>query len=385
MPGLTMLAVGDLILGRPNAGFYFELAAPLLKTADILVGQGERLFTRRGVEARYLDVPKELITGPACDPENIDALRSAGFHVLTLASNHVWDSGLPGIEDTMNGLASHGIAFTGIGMNIDEARQPVILERDGTRFGFLSYNCVGPQITWATPYKPGCSYVRIITSYEPEHAATPGDPPTAYSFPDPATRQVMAEDIRSLRPLCDVLVVALHKGVGFVPAVLGMYERPLSHAAIDAGADVILGHHSHILRGIEMYRGKPIFHGMGHFVLALPKIEAPSFVRQEYARCRKQMRGTYAIPDPALPNYPWHPDTLMTLVVKCVVTQGRISRIAFFPSLINGELQPEILGNSAVGQQVLAYIEQITLAEGLNTHYEWDGNEIVVRASEQGA
>ena len=64
----------------------------------------------------------------------------------------------------------------------------------------------------------------------------------------------------------DVLVVALHKGVGHVPAKIEMYERAVSRAAIDAGADIVIGHHAHILRGIELYRGKPIYHGLGNFV-----------------------------------------------------------------------------------------------------------------------
>lgn len=376
-----MLAVGDLILGQPNAGAFFELAAPVLRTADVVVGQAERLFTSRGIEARYLDIPKELITGPACHPDNMNALTSAGFDVLTLAGNHVWDSGLLGIVDTIAGLERRGIAFTGIGMNLDEARRPAIIEREGTRFGFLSYNCVGPKITWATPEKPGCPFVRIITAPEPEYAFTPGDSPTIYTFAEPESLEAMSEDIRKLGPLCDILVVALHKGVGFTPAVLAMYEKPVSHAAIRAGADLVLGHHSHILRGIEFYQGKPIFHGLGHFVLALPKIESPSFVRQEYAKKRKAIRSAHAMPDPDYPNYPWHRDTLMTIIAKCIVENRQISRVGFLPCLINKDLQPEILGNDPRGQQVFAHMDQITQAARLNAVYEWEGNEVMVRQS----
>ena len=76
----------------------------------------------------------------------------------------------------------------------------------------------------------------------------------------------MQADIEALRAQVDVLTVAFHKGVAHTPALLAMYERKVAKAAIEAGADIIVGHHAHILRGIEIYKGKPIFHGLGNFV-----------------------------------------------------------------------------------------------------------------------
>jgi hypothetical protein len=136
---LTMMAVGDLILDLPGAESYFALTAPILRSADIVVGQGEVPYTSRGVNM-YTVIP-----APPSDPKNLSALPFAGFNVITLAGNHIWDAGASGVEDTITVLRNYGIAVTGAGMNLEEARIPAVINRNGTRFGFLSYNCVGPK------------------------------------------------------------------------------------------------------------------------------------------------------------------------------------------------------------------------------------------------
>ena len=232
-----------------------------MRSGDVVVGQGEVVYTSRGV-----DTFPEFFPSPGCPPANMAALAGAGFNVITLAGNHVWDKGAPGIEDSITGLKGYGIAVTGAGMNIDEARIPAIIERKGTRFGFLNYNCVGVRQQWATLSKPGCAYVNIIAHYE-MNGSDPGGPPDVYTFADPRTLKAMEDDIRKLRPLCDVLAVAFHMGILHSPDI-AMYEHEVSYAAIDTGADLVMGHHAHYLKGIEMYKGKAIFHGLGQFVAA---------------------------------------------------------------------------------------------------------------------
>lgn len=378
---LTMLAVGDLILGSPQPDSAFALAAPMLGTADILVGQGEAPFTARSVEKYYLEVPTEIFATPSCDPANMKALANAGFDVITLAGNHIWDSGAPGIEDTVNGLCDLGIAVVGAGMNIAEARRPAILEREGTRFGFLDYNCTGPKLTWATPDKPGCAYVHVVAAYELEHP-TPGATPTIYTFAVPPSLDEMVDDIRALRPLCDILVVCLHKGLGFMPAKLAMYEQQVSYAAIDAGADLIIGHHAHMLRGVEYYKGKAIFHGLGHFVVSKRPRDAaamPPWAVRQFVEKHKELLGPYVEPDPEYPKHPYHPETLQTIIAKCVIEDGSISHVSYLPCLINKEGQTEVLKHDKKGQKIFDYMETISVATGLNARYEWEGDEIVIR------
>lgn len=368
---LTLMAVGDLILDRPNAESFFEPSLPTLKTADVLVGQGEVVFTDRGIKT-YTQVP-----APPSDPKNMSAFAYAEFDVITLAGNHIWDSGAPGVEDTIAGLKGYGIAHTGAGMTIDEARVPAIVERNGTRFGFLSYNCVGPQASWATPDKPGCAYVHIINHCEfPEFGR-----PKFYTFADPESLAQMTQDIRALRSRCDVLAVSLHKGVGHTPAEMAMYDRQVSHAAIDAGADLILGHHAHILKGIEQYKGKTIFHGLCNFVTvtrALWPEEAPTHNLRQHAKLRMERMQL----DPEYKNYPFHPDAKRTIIAKCCIEGGKITRVSFLPCFIDKEGRPEVCKNDDQGNEIKQYMEKITREGSLNARYEWDGDEVLFEHDE---
>jgi poly-gamma-glutamate capsule biosynthesis protein CapA/YwtB (metallophosphatase superfamily) len=371
---LTMLATGDLVLDMAEAESYFAFVAPTLRSADVTIGQGEVVFTDR-INTCFSDRP-----APPCDPKNMSALHSSGFDVITLAGNHVYDSGVPGIEDTIAGLQALGISSAGAGMNIDEARKPAIVARNGTRFGVLSYNCVGPKESWASADKAGCAYVHVLTHYELDHA-NPGGPPTIYSFPEPRSLQGMIADIQNLRSRCDILIVALHKGLVHTPIKLAMYEQPLCYAAIDAGADIIIGHHAHILRGVELYKGKPIFHGLCNLVTVTKVLTvegADTGARKEWAKRRKELFGFE--PDPEYPKYPFHPEAKNTIIAKCTVADKRLSRIAYLPCLINKQAQPEILKHDDRGRQVFEYMDKITRAAGLNARYEWDGGEVVISA-----
>ena len=357
-----MLAVGDIILEVPNGEFYLALVAPILQSGDVVVGQGEVMFTSRGA-----DTFPEFFPSPGCPPSNMGALAAAGFNVITLAGNHVWDRGAPGIEDSVKGLQNYGIAVTGAGMNIDEARQPAIVERNGTRFGFLNYNCVGVTGQWATKAKPGCAYVHIIAHYE-INGADPGGPPDVYTFAERRSLKAMVDDIQKLRPLCDVLAVAFHMGVLHSPEI-AMYAQQVSYAAIDTGADFIIGHHAHYLKGVELYKGKAIFHGLGQFVPATKGLTEEQWKEMD-ALAAPKVRVGY--------NHQNDPEQFQTMIAKCTIEEGKISQVGYLPCLINARKQPEILKNDKQGQESFDFMEKITKGEDLNTRYEWKGDEIVI-------
>ena len=364
---LQMLAIGDIILG-PDPESYFTFIKPALKTGDVVIGQLEVPYTRRDAATVTL----------ARDPENLNALVSAGFDVVSLAGNHFADAGVAGIKDTISWLRDHNIASVGGGMNIAEARRPVVIKRDGTRFGFLAYNCVGPKETWAGANRPGCAYVNIITHYELDHA-NPGGPPSIYTFAETNTLKAMIDDINKLRPLCDVLTVSLHKGLVHTPIKLVAYEQQVSYAAIDAGADLILGHHAHILHGIELYKGKAIFHSLCNGVTWLPSLAPrPDQDPESWAKRRIELFGF--MPDPAYPTYPFHPEAIYTIIAKCTVEKGHISRVSYLPCLVNKQGKPQVLKHDKKGQQAFDYMEKITRGAGLNAKYRWEDNEILVSA-----
>jgi hypothetical protein len=373
-PTLSLLLVGDLILDELRPDSFFDLARPTLANADVVVGHVEVPHTLRGQENSF-DVP-----APPSHPDHLYALGRAGFHVATLAGNHIFDAGPNGIEDTIHHLRNQGIATTGAGANLSEAKKPAIVERSGVRFGFLSYNCVGPKESWAGRSKPGCAYVEVITHYELGHATPGGPPKRTFTFAEPDTLQQMQADIEALRSSVEILTVALHKGLGHSPAKLAMYERPIAQAAIDAGADIVVGHHGHILQGIEIYRGKPIFHGLGNFVTVTRalNIEAnASPERLDWARRRKQLFGFE--PDPDYPTYPFHPEAKNAMIASCQIDpETRRVDAGFLPCWIRPSGQPEVLTHDSAGEATAGYIRKITEECKLPATFRWEGNRVLV-------
>ncbi len=372
MADLTLMFTGDLILDEPDPDAFFDAARDRLRTADLVVGHVEVPHTTRGQEGTF-DVP-----APPSHPAHLAALARAHIGAATLAGNHMADAGPAGIEDTIATLRGLGLATTGAGMTLAEARRPAIVERAGRRVGILSYNCVGPRESWASARRPGCAYVQVFTHYELDYA-TPGGPPGIYTFAEPKTLEAMEADVAALRAEADVLVVALHKGVGHIPAVVQMYERQVAHAAIEAGADIVVGHHAHILRGIEVYKGRPIFHGLGNFVTvtrALNLEANPSPERVAWARRRRELFGFE--PDPDYPTYPFHPEAKHAMLAVCRVGNAGV-RAGFIPCWIEPSGRPVPLGHDARGEQVADYVAAITGKAGLNARFAWEGDEVVAR------
>ena len=364
---LTLYCVGDIIPG-PDADD-FKYVTPILSKGDVVCGQLEGPFTLRHPDTAILKR----------DPENLRPLVSAGFDVLSLAGNHIADMSIFGIEDTIDWLRKNNIAYVGAGMNINEARQPVIIEREGTRFGFLAYNCVGPKTTWASQEKAGCAYINVITHYELDHSSPGGPPSNIYTWAETGTLNNMIEDIKKLRPLCDILIVSLHKGILHTPIKLAAYEQQVSYAAIDAGADLILGHHAHILKGIEVYKGKVIFHGLNNLVTFAPILDPKRNKDPEaWANRRRKIFGFE--PDPEYPNYPFHPEAKNTIIGKCLIKDKKIVQTSYLPCFVNKQGQPEVLKRDARGEAVFEYMNKITQGAGLNAKYEWKDDEVLIYA-----
>jgi poly-gamma-glutamate synthesis protein (capsule biosynthesis protein) len=364
--------VGDLILHAPEATAYFEHCRDAIR-ADVAVAQVEWPHTDRGLVCAF-EVP-----APAAPPGNLAALAELGFDVATTASNHSFDQGPPGVEDTLSELRRLGIATTGTGMTLDEARRPAIVKHGGLRLGFLSYNAVGPRESWATVVKAGAAYVRISQYYEVE-LASPGALATEFTSPDYESLEAMQEDIRRLRDDVDVVCVSIHKGIGFVRAQLAQYERPLARAAVDAGADVVVGHHAHILRGVEVYRDRPIFHGINHFVTAYDPSSNP--VGADGHRNRplpKRSPILHQIRDPDLEvrNFPYARESRHTIVARLAVDATGVREASFVPCWIDEGARPVAHGDDEQGRATAAYVEAITQEAGLQAELRWDGDRVV--------
>jgi hypothetical protein len=374
---IDLMVVGDILLGAPEAEPLFDKARGLLKQGDVVVGQVEWPHTRRG-QPSSTDFP-----APAADPEHLKAFKYAGFNVATVASNHMFDQGQNGVEDTLATLKELGIAAAGAGMNIAEARKPAVVEKNGVKVGVLAYNCIGPRESWATPVKAGTAHIHIMTHYELEYAS-PGSRPAEFSFPHPDHVEEMEKDIRELRKRVDVVVVVFHKGMVRVPVKLAHYERTICRAAIDAGADAVLGHHAHVLRGVEVYKGCPIYHGINHFIVSYADASRAQVTTTGVnLHDRHVFRKAFREPSPndrdPNSNFRFAVEARNTMIATLKLSKKGVERAGFIPCWINQEEQPQPFGKDEPrGQEVVKYVEDITRGIGSDTTFEWEGKDRVV-------
>ncbi|MEA2196298.1 MAG: hypothetical protein QOJ25_349 [Solirubrobacteraceae bacterium] len=181
----------------------------------------------------------------SADPALIEGVKNAGIDWVSLANNHIGDSGGHGIADTIANLDRWGIAHGGAGANLAAARTPSMLQAGGIKVAILGYDTIKPA------YGAGAT--------------------TAGSNQMSASR--VRADVAAARALgADLVVVFPHWGVEYT-ANPTAYQRSLAHAAIDAGADIVIGNHPHWAGAVEVYKGKPTFYALGDFVFNIDRSE----------------------------------------------------------------------------------------------------------------
>lgn len=242
-------AVGDLMFARDittlmqqyGAAYPFARVRPLLDGVDVLVGNMEGTLTTRGsalVKTHTFRTPPELAAG----------LTAAGFDLVTLGNNHAYDFGSVGLDDTLAALQRAGVPTVGAGANEAAARAPYFIDVRGRRIAVLSYSGV-----------------------DESGFASAGGPGVAR-----ATVESIREDVRGAAPQADYTLVFMHAGIEYTrePSAL---QGAIAHAAIDAGADVVVGSHPHVLQGWERYGDGLILYSLGNFVFDLDTDDLASF------------------------------------------------------------------------------------------------------------
>lgn len=260
LSSVVLAAVGDTVLGanlqvhydqhvksgvsREALTFvYFAGVKRVLESSDLIVANLEFVFTERGKK-----IPKNF--NFRARPAMVEILKRGGVGVVTLANNHTMDYGPIGLKDTLRTLDQVGIARFGAGLDLAEARGPAVLERKGLRLGFLGYyfqdaaDMREPRRLYATRHGAGVAgcYVDL----------------------DCVRRQV-TEDVQRVASRVNALIPYFHWGREGATQVRD-YQIELAHLCIDLGCTAVLGAHPHVLQGVEVYRGAPIFYSLGNFV-----------------------------------------------------------------------------------------------------------------------
>lgn len=261
-----MMFTGDInLMHVADPALPFGKIADTLHRADVLFGNLECCLYQPPAAGSVTD--EGFYAAPAAG----QALKLAGYHALGIANNVNY--GADAIRSSLRELDKLGIPATGAGLNRQQARAPVIITRsNGVRYGFVQRTSVyWPTNHEAGEQSPGVAALRGHTAYQlPLHrisadippANRPGVPPVIVTWADPRYLAEYAAEIGELRGKVDVLVASHHWG--FKDEVLN-YMTEIAHAAIDAGADIVIGHGPHYALPVEIYRGKPVFYGLGSF------------------------------------------------------------------------------------------------------------------------
>lgn len=244
-PSLKIILVGDIMLDRgvkdkiekeENGDYKFPFLkiAPYLQEADIVFGNLEGPITSDGIKSgsKY---------SFRFDPKCIEGLKYAHFNVLSLANNHILDYGKQGLIDTISILKKSGILYVGAGTDLDDTFSLKIKEIDGIKVGFLAFTEFGSKYWWPKENYPGVAYL-----------------------PEKNFRYAEWE-IEEAKKKVDILIVSLHAGQEYSDSPTD-FQKKFSKMAIEAGADIIVGHHPHTIQPIEKYKTGWIAYSLGNFI-----------------------------------------------------------------------------------------------------------------------
>jgi poly-gamma-glutamate capsule biosynthesis protein CapA/YwtB (metallophosphatase superfamily) len=367
----VLLAVGDVAPDRADPNECFDLIRDELRAAELVFCQLETVLTEKGTR---LPQARHAVRGR---PSIAAAMRNANFGVVSVAGNHCMDWGTEALLETIEHMQAQELAVVGAGENIRAARRPVIRQIGDTRVAFLAYCSILPMAYWAEENRAGCAPMRAWTQYEQIEHDQPGTPCRIHTYAHHEDLEALRRDVRAARSMADVVIVSMHWGIHFIPAVIADYQREVGHAAIDAGADVILGHHAHILKGVEMYRERPIFYSLGNFAvdLRMDKAHAESKSFREIQTLNPNWTPDFE----SLYNFP--EDSKMTIVVRIVLKKDGVERVSMLPTYINRQAQPRLVKpDEPEFNQVLTYMRDVSREAGLNARFVPQDHECVIES-----
>jgi poly-gamma-glutamate capsule biosynthesis protein CapA/YwtB (metallophosphatase superfamily) len=296
-------AVGRIVDKKKDINYPFLKMQDYLKSSDLVFGNLETPITKGRDISDF-----EMIF--RSNPGTEQSLKQAGFSILSLANNHTPNFGEQGLKDTFSYLENAGIKYVGAGQNILEANQPVFLEAKGIRFAFLAYNDVDvvPPSYEASSNRAGTAFMR---------------------------KDKMVEAVKEAKQQADFVIVSMHSGIEYTPEPNDS-QIDFAHTAINAGADLVIGHHPHVVQTMEEYKGKYIFYSLGNFVFDQPQSQ----------------------------------ETKEGLAIKVYFTKNEISGISLLPIVMKNFAQPEMV----TGDEGNTILQRLKFPLAINDVYFWNNN-----------
>jgi len=281
---ITLIFVGDVMLdrgvkymiekyGQGDWKFPFLKIADYLNEADILFGNLEGPISDKGVKVGSIYSFRN-------DPKAIDGLTFAGFDILSVANNHIFDYGREAMEDTFLRLKSAGIDYVGGGFSENEAYFSVIKEVEGAKVAFLAYTNLGTSYWSAKGDQSGIAWLE---------------------------EEKLRENIKEAKKLADLVIVSMHFGEEYSSPT--PEQEYFAKLAIDSGADLVIGHHPHVIQKIEEYKEGYITYSLGNFVF----------------------------------DQGFSEETMKGLMLKVLIKNGKIQELTPIEIKINNFFQPEIM------------------------------------------
>jgi len=334
--GSVLLAVGDV--------------APLYPLDTASPGSGEVWDYLRSADLTTANLELPLTTGASradkaitlrADPEVAPSLHQAGIGLVTVANNHALDYGVEGLYDTLSALRDVGVAAVGGGRDLEGALQPALVSVGETRVAVFGLASTLPPGFAAGSGRPGIAPVRARSSFYVD-AVTLDEQPGMSPWVE---TEMVEEDVRracervgSAREDVDLVVIHIHWGIpnGWCAAFQGplaVYQRPLGRALVDAGVDLVVGHHPHMVHGVERYRDGLIAYSLGHFL----------FHSMSEAR-ETELTNSYP---------PYNVASLQTgearqtVILELEVARNRMASVGFKPVRMNARGEPEFARGAA--------------------------------------
>ena len=241
---ISFCTTGDLIFWREVADYIDENggAAPManiaehLAAADVTIANVESPLSNDESEP-VIDKDVYIIGRPSA----IEGIKNSGIDLASLANNHIMDYTGPALKDTLEALDGAGVKHAGAGMTESEAETPAELEIDGVSIAFFSWTDIVPDYFLAFGDEPGVVSARM-------------------NMADACKR------VREAKATHDIVIVSMHWGVEYEDYITDYLQSEPAHQLVDAGADVIVGNHPHVMEGIEFYKGALIAYAHGNCV-----------------------------------------------------------------------------------------------------------------------